>query len=303
MRLRLMARIRNSEGAQISQEQHNFIYANSHGFCSGYPSSQYSISCCVIAEEQGNMQRDYWYSVARDAHDLHAIADIGRLAGARALRRLNPRPIKTCKVPVLFDAPLADGLIGIIMSAISGGNLYRKSSFLLDCLGERIATPLLTIYEEPHLEKGLASAFFDDEGVTTQARTLIEKGVLQSYLLDSYSSRRLGMTTTGHAGGHHNLIIPSTHTQAELLKLMHTGLVVTELLGQGVNKVTGDYSRGAAGFWVENGVIQHAVEEITIAGNLRTMLLDIIAIGDDILRQSARQVGSILIKEMMVAGN
>lgn len=298
------ARITNSEGASVSAYEGLFVYANTHGFNAGYPSSRHGISCSVIAEADDAMQRDYWYSTARDAADLDTAAEIGREAGERTVRRLGPRRIKTAQVPVLFEAPLAAGLISQLVSAISGGNLYRKSSFLLDSLGKQVASPLLNIQEDPFIRKGLASAAFDNEGVATRARTLVQDGVLQGYLLSSYSARKLGMQSTGNAGGNHNLIVRSTGEDfAGLLRRMDTGLLVTELLGHGLNMVTGDYSRGAAGFWVERGVIQHPVEEITIAGNLREMLNQIVAIGSDVLVQGSKQVGSILIERMTVAGD
>ncbi|HWT28887.1 MAG TPA: metalloprotease PmbA [Methylophilaceae bacterium] len=298
------ARITNSEGASVSAYEGLFVYANTHGFNAGYPSSRHGISCSVIAEADDAMQRDYWYSTARDAADLDTAAEIGREAGERTVRRLGPKRIKTAQVPVLFEAPLAAGLISQLVSAISGGNLYRKSSFLLDSLGKQVASPLLNIQEDPFIRKGLASAAFDSEGVATRARTLVQDGVLQGYLLSSYSARKLGMQSTGNAGGNHNLIVRSTGEDfAGLLRRMDTGLLVTELLGHGLNMVTGDYSRGAAGFWVERGVIQHPVEEITIAGNLREMLNQIVAIGSDVLVQGSKQVGSILIERMTVAGD
>ena len=296
------SRITNSEGASVSSGTGYFAYSNSHGFTGGYPSSRHGISCSVIAESADNMQRDYWYSTARAAEDLEPAAEIGRVAGQRTVRRLDSRKIKTCQVPVLFEATLANGLISSLVSAISGGNLYRKSSFLLDSLGKQIASPLLNIREEPHIKKGLASSPFDNEGVATYSRQLVKGGVLQGYILSSYSARKLGMQTTGNAGGNHNLIVQSgTQDFAALLKQMDTGLVVTELLGHGMNMVTGDYSRGAAGFWVEKGVIVHAVEEITIASNMTDMLKMIIGIGNDVLVQSSKQVGSILIERMTVA--
>ena len=296
------ARITNSEGASVSMSSGYFAYSNSHGFTGGYPSSRHGISCSVIAESEDSMQRDYWYSTARAAADLEAAADIGKLAGERTVRRLNAKKIKTCQVPVLFEAPLASGLISSLISAISGGNLYRKSSFLLDSLGKQVASPLLNIYEDPHVKKGLASCPFDNEGVASNPRPLVENGVLQGYVLGSYSARKLGMQTTGNAGGNHNLIVQSgANDFSGLLKQMGTGLLVTELLGSGINMVTGDYSRGAAGFWVENGIILHPVEEITIASNMTDMLKMIIGIGNDIVVQGSKQVGSILIERMTVA--
>ena len=295
-------RITNSEGASVSTSTGCFAYSNSHGFTGGYPSSRHSVSCSVIAESEDSMQRDYWYSTARAALDLDSAIAIGRKAGERTVRRLNSKNIKTCQVPVLFEAPLASGLISSLISAISGGNLYRKSSFLLDSLGKQVASPLLNISEEPHLKKGLASSPFDSEGVATQSRQLVKDGVLQGYVMGSYSARKLGMQTTGNAGGNHNLIVQSGALDfAGLLKQMGTGLLVTELLGSGMNMVTGDYSRGAAGFWVENGVIVHAVEEITIASNMAEMLKMIVAIGNDVCIQGSKQVGSILIERMTVA--
>lgn len=298
------SRITNSEGASVSTGEGYFAYSNSHGFTGGYSSSRHSVSCSVIAESEVNMQRNYWYSTARSANDLLSVAEVGRLAGERTVRRLNAKKIKTCQVPVLFEAPLASGLISSLVSAVSGGNLYRKSSFLLDSLGKQIASPLLNIDEQPHIKKGLASSPFDNEGVATHGRQFVKDGVLQGYMLGSYSARKLGMQTTGNAGGNHNLIVQSGELDfAGLLKQMGTGLLVTELLGHGLNMVTGDYSRGAAGFWVENGVIVHPVEEITIASNMADMLKMIVAIGNDVLVQGSTQVGSILLERMTVASD
>lgn len=298
-------RITNSEGASVSTYEGMFAYANSHGFNGGYASSRHGLSCSVIADDgQDNMQRDYWYSTARSADDLESAQYVGRLAGERTVRRLGSQRIKTAQVPVMFDASLSSGLISHLISAISGGSLYRKSSFLLDSLGKQVMSPLVTIEEQPHLVRGLASAPFDNEGVTTVPRTLVKEGVLQGYVLSSYSARKLGMQSTGNAGGNHNLIV--SHGDLDfnaMLKTMGTGLLVTELLGHGINMVTGDYSRGAAGFWVENGVIVHAVEEITIAGNLADMFKQIVAIGNDVLVQGSKQVGSVLIENMTVAGD
>lgn len=298
------ARITNSEGASVSTGEGYFAYSNSHGFTGGYPSSRHGVSCSVIAESEDSMQRDYWYSTARASVDLQTATEIGRIAGTRTVRRLNSRKISTCQVPVLFEAPLASGLISSLISAISGGNLYRKSSFLLDSLGKQVASPLLNIDEEPHLKKGLASSPFDSEGVATCSRQLVKNGVLQGYVLGSYSARKLGLQTTGNAGGNHNLIVQSGPNDfTGMLKTMGTGLLVTELLGTGINMVTGDYSRGAAGFWVENGVIIHPVEEITIASNMADMLKMIVAIGSDVVIQGSKQVGSILIERMTVASD
>jgi PmbA protein len=302
--MRVDERISNSEGASVSTQESLFMYGNSLGFLAGYPSSRHSVSCAVIAGENDAMQRDYWYESKRDAADLGDVAAVGRRAGERTVRRLDARKIDTTECPVLFEAPVASGLFGHFVSAISGGSLYRKSSFLLDSLGKPVFAPLVNIRELPHLEKGLASSPFDNEGVATRARDLVRDGVLQGYMLGSYSARKLGMVTTGNAGGNHNLIIESTGQDFEqLLKLMGTGLLVTELLGHGINPVTGDYSRGAAGFWVENGEILYPVEEVTIAGNLAQMYRDISAIGSDVLAQGSKQCGSTLIGKMTVAGN
>ncbi len=295
-------RITNSEGAGVSNSESVFAYANSHGFVGGYPSSRHSISCSVIAEDNDAMQRDYWYTNARDMTDMESAHYVGKLAGERTVRRLGAQTISTCQVPVLFEAPLASGLISSLVGAVSGGSLYRKSSFLMNSLGTQIASSLLNIEELPHLKKGFASSPFDSEGVATKSRKLVENGVLQGYVLGSYSARKLGMQTTGNAGGSHNLIVRSTGQDfADLLKLMGTGLLVTEVLGHGLNMVTGDYSRGAAGFWVENGVIAYPVEEITIAGNMSNMLKQIVAVGSDVIAQSSKQTGSILIEKMTVA--
>ncbi|GAB7563640.1 metalloprotease PmbA [Methylobacillus methanolivorans] len=295
-------RISNSEGASVSTYEGLFSYANSNGFNAGYPSSRHGLSCSVIAEAAESMQRDYWYSSARHPADLDSALAVGLRAGERTVRRLNPGRVKTCQVPVLFEAPLASGLISHLVSAISGGSLYRKSSFLLDSLGKQVMSSFVNIEELPHVPRGLASSPFDNEGVATHARTLIKDGVLQGYMLGSYSARKLGMQSTGNAGGNHNLIIRHGDLDlAGLLNTMGTGLLVTELLGHGINMVTGDYSRGAAGFWVENGVIAYPVEEITIAGNLAEMFMNIVAVGNDVLVQGSKQTGSILIERMTVA--
>lgn len=295
-------RITNSEGAGVSNSEGVFAYANSHGFVGGYASTRHSMSCSVIAGEGDQMQRDYWYTSARDQLDMDSAKFVGKIAGERSIRRLGARAIQTGQYPVLFEAPLASGLISSLVGAISGSSLYRKSSFLLDSLGKQIASPLLNIAENPHLCKGVASSPFDSEGVATKSRQLVQNGVLQGYMLSSYSARKLGMQTTGNAGGSHNLIVQSTgQNLAELLQLMGTGLLVTEVLGHGLNMVTGDYSRGAAGFWVENGVIAYPVEEITIAGNMKDMLNQITAIGTDSMKNASKSTGSILIEQMTVA--
>jgi PmbA protein len=249
------------------------------------------------------MERDYWYAVARDAKDMPDVRQIGRIAAERTVRRLNARQIKTMQVPVLFEAPIASGLLGSFVNAVSGGSLYRKSSFLLDQLDQTIFAPHINITDVPDIPKGLASGPFDNEGVRTQRRVIVEDGVLRGYFLGSYSARKLGLRTTGNAGGNHNLILQSGALNfAGLLKTMSRGLLVTELLGQGINAVTGDYSRGAAGFWVENGEIQYPVQEITIAGNLKDMFRNIAAVGNDVLVQGSRQCGSILVEGMTIAG-
>lgn len=303
--------ISNSEGASVSSQESHFVSANSLGFMGGYASSRHGISCSVIAgenlddgEDGDAMQREYWYDSRRDAIELASAADIGRIAGERACARLGARQIKTCEVPVLFEAPVAATLIGSFVNAVSGGALYRKSSFLLDSLGQAVFSPLVHIVERPHLPKVFGTTPFDSEGVRTHDRDIVSGGVVQAYFLSSYSARKLGMHTTGNAGGAHRLNVRSSGEDfAALVRKLHRGLIVTELLGQGVNYITGDYSRGAAGFWVEGGEIQHAVEEITIAGNLRDMFRDIVAIGNDSLPRSARQCGSILIERMTVAGS
>ena len=297
-------RLTNSEGAGVSNHTSQFIYANSLGFCNGYWSSRHGMSVAVIGEDKGAMQRDYWYTSARNANDLDSAETVGRIAGTRTVRRLNGRKLDTRTCPVIFEAQIATGLIGSFVGAVSGGSLYRKSSFLLDSLGKEIFSPLMQIREMPFIPNGMGSSPFDSEGVACQERDIVKDGVLQGYFLSTYSARKLGMTTTGNAGGSHNLIVTPGQLDFDgLLKKMGTGLLVTELLGQGANMVTGDYSRGAAGFWVENGEIQYPVEEITIAGNLASMFKGIVDIGTDIERRSSKQVGSILIDRMTVAGN
>lgn len=296
-------RIVNSEGATVATHESLFVLANSLGFAGGYPSSRHDISCAVIAESESGMQRDYWYESARDPRDLPDAAAVGRLAGSRTVRRLDPKKPKTMQVPVIFEAPVAHGLIAAFVAAVSGGNLYRKSSFLLDSLGQQVFAPFVRISERPHLPKGLASAPFDQEGVATRDREVVEDGVVMGYFLSSYSARKLGLRSTGNAGGCHNLLVaPGEHDLPGLLREMGRGLLVTELLGHGTNPVTGDYSRGAAGFWVEGGEIQYPVEEITVAGNLKEMYRDIQAIGKDVLTRGARQCGSIFVGRMTVAG-
>jgi PmbA protein len=296
-------RVKNSEGASINVHESQFVFANSLGFVGGYPTSRHSISCSVIAGKNAAMQRDYWYSEARDPADLLSAEAIGRITAERTVRRLNARKIATMQVPVLFEAPVAASLLGNFVGAVSGGSLYRKSSFLLDQLGHQVFSSHMQIDDVPDIRKGLASGAFDGEGVKSQRRTIVQDGVLQGYFLGTYSARKLGMRTTGNVGGTHNLIVKSGEMDKQgLLKKMQRGLLITELLGSGVNAVTGDYSRGAAGFWVENGEIQYPVEEFTIAGNLKEMYKQIVAVGNDVLVSGSRQCGSILIENMMVAG-
>ena len=298
------ARINNSEGASVSTQQSLFVYGNSLGFMGGYPSTRHGVSCAVIAESEQGMQRDYWYSSARFAGDLEPAGEVGRRAGQRTVRRLDARRLPTGEAPVLFEAPVAAGLLSHFVAAISGGHLYRKSSFLLDSLGRQVFPDWVSIIERPHLSRGLASSPFDNEGVRTLDRNVVSAGCVDGYFLSSYSARKLGMQTTGNAGGSHNLIVNSTGEDFDgLLRRMGTGLLVTELLGHGINMVTGDYSRGAAGYWVENGVLQYPVEEITIAGNLLQMFRDIVAIGTDVETRSSRRTGSILIERMTIAGD
>jgi PmbA protein len=303
-------RIVNSEGAGVSAQQSHFFMGNSRGFRGGYASSRHGLSVSPIAKGSGRnaeMQRDYWYTSMRDAAQLAAPEAVGRYAAERALSRLDSRQIATCEVPVLFESTLASGLVGGFVGAVSGGALYRKATFLHDSLGRAVLADHLDLREDPHQRKGKGSAPFDDEGVATRARTVVEAGVLQGYFLSSYSARKLGMKTTGHAGGAHNLSLTSRRTEPgddldAMLRKLHRGLFVIELMGQGVNGVTGDYSRGAAGFWVEGGRIVHPVHEVTIAGNLREMFKGIVAVGADVYTSGSRSTGSVLIDRMKVAG-
>jgi len=298
--------VSNSEGASVSTQAAQFVSANSLGFMGGYPSTRHFISCVPIAERGADKERDDWYSGHRDPADLAAPEAIGDYAARRALARLGARKLKTRQCRVMFEAPLATMLIGSFVHAASGGSLYRKASFLVDALGKRIFPAWFSIDERPHIPKGLASSPFDDDGVITRARTVVAEGVLQGYFLSTYTARKLGMQTTGNAGGSHNLIVaPSPDAPADfagLLKAFGSGLLVTELLGHGINYVTGDYSRGAAGFWVENGEIAFPVHEITIAGNLKDMFAGIEAVGRDVVTRGARSVGSIVVNRMTVAG-
>jgi PmbA protein len=287
----LSPKVRKSEGATVSAQHAQFVFANSLGFMGGFPTSRHSLSLSVIAEDRGGMQRDDWYSEARVPGRLARAEALGRYAGERALARLGARRIGTRQAPVLFEAPLAAGLLGSFVSAASGGNLYRKASFLADALGRQV------------FARGIASAPFDDEGVATQARSVVRDGVLQGYFLGCYSARKLGLRSTGSAGGNHNLVLHSRGPDLRgMLRELGRGLLVTELLGHGVNLVTGDYSRGAAGYWVEGGEIAHPVEEITIAGNLKDMFLGIASVGGDVLVRGSRACGSILVQNMTIAG-
>ncbi len=298
------SKITNSEGAQLSTSENLFVYLNSAGFSGGGPSSRSSLSCSVVAKGSLGMQRDYSYSSERSYSDLKSNKLIGKDAAQRAIKRLDVRPIKTGKYPVIFEAPIATSIISSLISAVSGGNLYRETSFLLNSLNTKIASDSLSIIENPFLKKGHASSNFDGEGVCLAERKIIDNGYLQGYFLSSYSARKLGMQTTGNSGGPHNIILsPSKKTLEELVQGIEKGLLITELLGHGLNMVTGDYSRGAAGFWIESGKIQHAVEEITIASNLKDMLLNIKAIANDTYQNSSKYTGSIMIEPMTVASN
>jgi len=306
------ARITNSEGAGVSAQQSHFHAGNSRGFRGGYASSRHSLSVAPIASLPGrngdDMQRDAWYSSMRSPDELAAPEAVGRYAAERALSRLKSRKIKTCEVPVLFESTVAAGLLGAYVQATSGGSLYRKSSFLLDSLGQRVLPAHIDIHENPHVLRGKGSAPFDDEGVLTRERDVVSAGVVQGYFLSTYSARKLGMKTTGHAGGSQNLAMTSRLTQpgddlVAMLRNLDRGLFVIELMGQGVNYVTGDYSRGAAGFWVEGGRIKYPVHEITIAGNLKQMLQHIVAVGADTYTLGAKTIGSVLIERMKIAGS
>ena len=301
--LKLDARISNSEGASVSSHNGLQVYGNSHGFIGGYPSSRHSLSCAVVGEQDHAMQRDYWYTTARRADNLESAAAVGRRAGERTLARLGARRISTRQAPVLFQADVAVSLLRSFTAAVSGSALYRHSTFLLDHLGRQVFPEFVRIHENPLLARGLASAPFDNEGVATRAQDFVLDGVLTGYVLGSYSARRLGMQTTGNAGGVRNLAIePGQLSREDLLKTMDSGLLVTEMMGHGVNMVTGDYSRGAAGFWVENGELQFPVEEVTIAGNLKQMFSQLVAIGSDEEKRGSIRTGSWLIERMTIAG-
>jgi len=301
-------RITNSEGAAVSAQQSQFFSAHTHGFRGGYASSRHSLSVSPIAGRGDDMQRDAWYSSMRNADELASPQAVGRYASERALSRLHARKIATVECPVLFESPLAAGLVGAFVQAVSGGALYRKSSFLLDSLNKVVFPKHIDLFEDPFVMRGKGSSPFDDEGVRVQARQVVEAGRVNGYFLSSYSARKLGLRTTGNSGGSHNLVFRSRLTSPgddldAMLQRLGTGLFVTELMGQGVNYVTGDYSRGASGFWVEKGRIAYPVHEITIAGNMKTMFKDIVAVGADVYNYGAKSVGSVLIKRMKVAGS
>jgi PmbA protein len=295
--------ITNSEGASVNTHQGIRVLGNTLGFLQGYEATRHSLSCSVLGEKNGMMQRDYWYTVSRSSAELESPQSVGVQAAERTIKRLGARSLSTRQCPVLYAPEVAASLIGSLIGAISGSSLYRKASFMLDALHTPIMPEFMQIEEQPYLKMALGSAAYDAEGVQTQARPIVENGVLQSYVLSTYSARKLGMKTTGNAGGVHNLIVkPGVESLSGLLKLMGTGLLVTELMGQGVNRVTGDYSRGASGFWVENGEIQFPVEEITIAGNLKDMFRHIVATGSDVDYRGNIRTGSILIEQMSIAG-
>lgn len=296
-------RLTVSEGVTLSTQEAIYVYANSNGFLGGYPSSLHSISCNLIAKDKMGMQRDGSYTLSRDPRQLQSIEELAKEAVDNTAKRLGAKRIATCRVPVIFHSEIAGRLIRTFLEAISGGNLYRKASFLVNHKGKPVFAKKISIYEKPHLLSALGSAPFDDEGVRTHDRVLVKEGILCGYLLNSYSARKLGLQTTGNAGGFHNILLETSQFKLnDLIKQMGKGLLITELMGQGINLVTGDYSRGAAGFWIENGEIQYPVEEITIAGNLKDMYQNIVAIGNDINIKSSIQTGSIFLENMMVAG-
>jgi len=298
-------RIKNADGTTFYGNVHYGAYGNSHGFLAGFPSSRYTLSCAVIGqnEDGSSMQRDADHTTARDLQDLHAADKVGIEAAKRTIARLGARKIKTTKAPVLLVPEMARGLISSFVSAISGGNLYRKTSFLLDALQQQVFPQFMHIYEDPHILKALGSTAFDNDGVATKRRDLIQAGVLQGYVLGSYSARKLGMQTTGNAGGVHNLIVqPGKCDFNALVTKMDRGLIVTEMLGHGINMTTGDYSRGICGFWVQDGQIQHPVEEVTIAGNLKDIFANIVDVGNDVDYRGNIRVGSLLLDTMMIAG-
>ena len=300
------ARITNSEGASVSSHRDVRVYGNSHGFLNGYGSTSHTVTCVLLAQQGDDMQRDYWYSTSRDPRELQDPEAIGRRAGENAISRLSARKLTTRRSPVLFSPELSRGLFRNFIGAIRGGSQYRKSSFLLDSSGQQVFPGFLQMQERPHIPKAIASSPFDAEGVATRDRELVRGGVLQGYVLDSYSARKLGLKTTGNADGIHNLMVTAPGYSFPfdvLLKKLRNGLYVTEMMGQGVNAVTGDYSRGASGFWVEEGSIAYPVHEITVAGNLREMFKNIVAVGTDVDTRGAIRSGSVLIEGMTIAGD
>jgi PmbA protein len=298
------ARIRNSEGGSVSTHSGLRVYGNTHGFVGGYASTAHSLSCAVMGQDGDEMQRDYWYSTARDAARLEPPGDVGRRAAERAVARLGSRKLSTRRAPVVFSAEQARGLVGHFVTAVRGGAQYRKSSFLCGAMGRQVFPAWLGMTERPHLRAELGSAPFDNEGVATCESALVRAGVLERYVLDAYSARKLGLVTTGNAGGVHNLEVEGGDGDLDgLLRRMDRGLLVTELMGQGINIVTGDYSRGAVGFWVEGGAISHPVHEVTVAGNLGDMFRDIVAVGSDVDRRGGIRSGSMLLAEMTIAGD
>lgn len=301
--LALDKRLTLSEGVNLSTQEAIYIYANSNGFLAGYPSSLHNISCNLIAKDKMGMQRDGSFTINRNPAQLQSIEQLAKDAADNTLKRLSARRLSTCQVPVIFHSEISNGLIRIFLNAISGGNLYRNASFLINHIGKSVFSNKISIYEKSHMLGALGSAPFDDEGVRTNDRILVDEGILSGYLLNSYSARKLGLKTTGNAGGFHNILIKtSEYKLKDLLKQMKKGLLITEVMGQGINLVTGDYSRGATGFWIENGEILFPVEEITIAGNLKDMYQNVVAIGNDINDKSSIQTGSILLENMMIAG-
>ena len=296
-------RLTNSDGATLATYQGCTVYGNTHDFINGWDWSSHNIDCAVIAEENGRMQRDGWHTRARDPRELDSAQRVGQEAARRTLSRLHARKLSTRNAPVIFEAPAARGLFSAFTTAIVGSALYRRASFLLDKLGQQVFAPQIQIEEQPHLRKALGSAPFDDDGMATQRKFLIKDGILETYLLGAYSARKLGLRPTGNSGGAHNLIIQTSEQDLNaLLRQMDTGLLVTDMIGFGVNQVTGDYSRGASGFWVQGGEIQYPVEEITVAANLQDMFLNIVSIGNDVDTRGNIRTGSVLIENMTIAG-
>ena len=304
------SRVTQSLGASVSRGEVSAVIGNSHGFLAGYAHTTHSIGCALVAGHESRMERGSWLTVARDAADLQAPETVGATAAGRAAQRLGARKLRTCRAPVLFAPEVARGLLGHFVAAVQGTSQYREASFLLGAVGQQIFPSFVRMSERPHLPKGLASAPFDAEGAATHNRELIDAGILTGYVLDAYSARRLGFKTTGNAGGLHNLLVGTVdgvsnphRTHEDLLRAMGSGFLVTELMGQGVNRVTGDYSRGATGFWIDGGAIAHAVHEVTIAGNLKRMYRDIVAIGDDVDARRGIRCGSVWVEEMTIAGD